>query len=124
MKKESLILFACMFALIFAPAFIAMEKPEEAQSAQVEDISHQVADEEIDDTRLLWLGCKVSGYNPSKDRILEVAAIITDTNLKVTAQTESLNIEEHLFYGKVEDESFNVSKRTWWHKENEALRKQ
>lgn len=41
-------------------------------------------------TRLLWVDLEMTGLDPEKDRILEVAAIVTDWNLKELATYEAV----------------------------------
>lgn len=36
----------------------------------------------FDDGPLVWIDCEMTGLNPKKDKILEVAVIITDGQLK------------------------------------------
>ena len=38
--------------------------------------------------RLIWIDLEMSGLNPEKDRVLEVAAIITDARLNILAESE------------------------------------
>ena len=41
-------------------------------------------------TKLLWIDMEMSGLDPQKDRILEVAAIVTDLDFKQLASFESV----------------------------------
>lgn len=41
-------------------------------------------------TRVLWIDLEMTGLDPSKDRILEVAAIVTDWDLKELATFEAV----------------------------------
>ena len=43
---------------------------------------------------LIWIDLEMSGLNPEQDRILEMAAIITDENLEVLAESEILVIKQ------------------------------
>lgn len=47
------------------------------------DIKHQTS------TKLLWVDLEMTGLEPSTDRILEVAAIVTDFNFKELGRYES-----------------------------------
>lgn len=41
-------------------------------------------------TRLLWIDLEMTGLNPKQDRILEVAAVVTDFDFKELARYESI----------------------------------
>ena len=43
-----------------------------------------------DTTRILWVDLEMTGLDPNKDRILEVAAIVTDWNMKELATYEAV----------------------------------
>lgn len=47
-----------------------------------------------DETRLIWIDMEMSGLRPEVDRIIEVAAIITDSELNVLAQSEAYAIHQ------------------------------
>jgi oligoribonuclease len=42
--------------------------------------------ESISDTHLIWIDMEMSGLNPDSDRILEVAAVVTDARLEIVAE--------------------------------------
>jgi len=39
-----------------------------------------------DDTHLIWLDLEMTGLDPDKDRIIEIATLVTDTHLKPLAE--------------------------------------
>jgi oligoribonuclease len=39
-----------------------------------------------DPTRLIWIDMEMSGLDPDNDRVLEVAIVVTDSNLEVVAE--------------------------------------
>lgn len=47
-----------------------------------------------DETRLVWLDMEMSGLRPEVDRILEVAVVITDSNLERLAESEALALRQ------------------------------
>jgi len=47
-----------------------------------------------DDTRLVWLDMEMSGLRPEVDRILEVAVVVTDSQLTLLAESEALAIRQ------------------------------
>ncbi|AGF49120.1 oligoribonuclease [Candidatus Kinetoplastidibacterium galati] len=48
----------------------------------------------LDSNKLVWLDMEMSGLDPSKDRILEVAVVITDDNLDVIAEGPVIAIHQ------------------------------
>lgn len=40
----------------------------------------------IDAANLIWIDLEMTGLNPDKDRIIEIATVVTDSNLKVLAE--------------------------------------
>ncbi len=42
--------------------------------------------ESISDTHLIWIDMEMSGLSPDSDRVLEVAAVVTDAQLEVVAE--------------------------------------
>ncbi len=40
----------------------------------------------FDDNNLIWVDMEMSGLNPDSDRVLEVAVVVTDTQLEVVAE--------------------------------------
>lgn len=51
------------------------------------------------DTKLVWMDLEFTGLNPETNRITEIACIITDINLEIIAEKESIviNQKEELF---------------------------
>jgi oligoribonuclease len=47
-----------------------------------------------DDTRLVWIDMEMTGLRPEIDRIIEVAAVVTDANLVVLATSPSYAIHQ------------------------------
>lgn len=52
----------------------------------------------LDDTNLVWLDLEMTGLDPFRDQILEVATIVTDNELRVLAEGPAIAINqpEHL----------------------------
>lgn len=48
----------------------------------------------ISASNLVWVDLEMTGLNPEKDRIIEMAAIVTDTNLNVLAESPSFAIHQ------------------------------
>jgi oligoribonuclease len=45
-------------------------------------------------TNLIWIDLEMTGLNPIKDRIIEIAVIVTDKNLNVIAEGEAMAINQ------------------------------
>ncbi len=45
-------------------------------------------------TNLIWIDLEMTGLNPMKDRIIEIALIVTDKNLNVVAEGEAMAIHQ------------------------------
>ncbi len=45
-------------------------------------------------TNLIWIDLEMTGLNPMKDRIIEIALIVTDKNLNIIAQGEAMAIHQ------------------------------
>lgn len=58
-----------------------------------------MAKKEVNITRFVWIDCEMTGLDIQKDVLIEIATIITDTNLKIIAEGPDLVIhqsEKHL----------------------------
>ncbi len=53
-----------------------------------------IDDMAIDDNNLIWIDLEMTGLNPEFDRILEVATLITDSNLNILAEGPGLAIHQ------------------------------
>jgi oligoribonuclease len=53
------------------------------------------------DGKIIWVDCEMSGLNPVKDKILEIGMVITDENLNVIAEHDSVvfHVEEPVLEG-------------------------
>ena len=40
----------------------------------------------LDETNLIWIDLEMTGLNPFRDQILEIASIVTDSNLEIVAE--------------------------------------
>lgn len=47
-----------------------------------------------DANNLIWLDMEMTGLNPAEDRIIEVAIVITDSNLTVLAQSDEIAVHQ------------------------------
>lgn len=47
-----------------------------------------------DESRLIWIDLEMTGLNPSVDRIIEAAIVITDSQLEVLAHSEAYAIHQ------------------------------
>ena len=45
-------------------------------------------------TNLIWIDLEMTGLNPMKDRIIEIALIVTDKNLNIVAEGEAMAIHQ------------------------------
>jgi oligoribonuclease len=46
--------------------------------------------------RLIWIDCEMTGLSPEKDQLLEIAAVITDGQLNILAQSPEFAIRHSL----------------------------
>ncbi|MBO4790576.1 MAG: oligoribonuclease, partial [Oxalobacter sp.] len=60
-----------------------MSQPEEVQAAPAEN---KRTKKQSKDMNLVWVDMEMSGLDPEKERILEVALIVTDPQLNVIAE--------------------------------------
>jgi len=51
-------------------------------------------DHRFDDSNLVWIDMEMSGLNPDSDRVLELAAVITDARLEVIAELPVLVVHQ------------------------------
>ena len=45
-------------------------------------------------SKIVWIDMEMTGLNLKKDRILEIACLITDNNLKILAEHETIVIHQ------------------------------
>ena len=61
-------------------------------------VSNSVASSErstyvaVDDHNLIWVDLEMTGLIPEQDRVIEIATIVTDTNLTVLAEGPVLSL--------------------------------
>jgi oligoribonuclease len=48
-----------------------------------------------DENNLIWIDMEMSGLNPDSDRVLEIAAVVTDAQLEVIAEGPVLVVHQH-----------------------------
>jgi oligoribonuclease len=48
----------------------------------------------VDENRLLWVDMEMSGLNPDTDHVLELAMVVTDTDLRVVAEAPVIAIHQ------------------------------
>ncbi|SFR52574.1 oligoribonuclease [Marinobacter daqiaonensis] len=48
----------------------------------------------VDNDRLVWIDLEMTGLDPEKERIIEIATIVTDSNLKVVAEGPVLAVHQ------------------------------
>lgn len=72
----------------------------------------------IENSALLWIDLEMTGLDPVEDRILEVAAVVTDWNLKEIATYQGVkNVEE----SRVRKRMFeSVAAKEFWEKNPET----
>ncbi len=51
-------------------------------------------DPRFDDSNLVWIDMEMSGLNPDSDRVLEVAAVVTNSQLEVIAESAALVVHQ------------------------------
>ena len=47
-----------------------------------------------DETRLVWLDMEMTGLRPDIDRVIEIAVVVTDSQLEIVAQSEVMAIHQ------------------------------
>jgi hypothetical protein len=47
-----------------------------------------------DETRLIWVDMEMTGLRPEIDRIIEIAIVVTDSELNVLAQSEAIAVHQ------------------------------
>lgn len=63
----------------------------QARAAAADDA---VRDPRFNDNNLVWIDMEMSGLNPDSDRILELAAVVTDAQLQVLAEGPVLAVRQ------------------------------
>ena len=48
----------------------------------------------VKDSNLVWVDCEMTGLDPNKDHLLEIAVIVTDKDLNVLAEGPNLVIHQ------------------------------
>ena len=72
-----------------------MSQPSAVDAARpVEQASEHSAAATTDETRLIWVDMEMTGLKPEVDRIIEVALVVTDSDLQVLAQSEAIAIRQ------------------------------
>ena len=71
-----------------------MSQPSAADSVQATSPSNGQRPSATDETRLIWVDMEMTGLRPEIDRIIEVAFVITDSQLEVLAQSEAFAIRQ------------------------------
>lgn len=72
-----------------------MSQPPAADAArQVAQPGGEGKPAATDETRLIWVDMEMTGLKPEVDRIIEVALVITDSQLQVLAQSEAIAIRQ------------------------------
>jgi oligoribonuclease len=59
-----------------------------------EKIMAQPPREGPDENRLVWVDMEMTGLNPAVDRIIEIAIVVTDSELNVLAQSEAIALSQ------------------------------
>ncbi|HEX9793491.1 MAG TPA: oligoribonuclease, partial [Planctomycetota bacterium] len=49
---------------------------------------------EVDDGRLIWMDLEMSGLDPERDRVLEIAVLVTDAELELVAEGPDLVLHQ------------------------------
>lgn len=77
-----------------------MSQPSAADSVQATSPSNGQRPSATDETRLIWVDMEMTGLRPEIDRIIEVAFVITDSQLEVLAQSEALQSDSPMPYSR------------------------
>merc|ERR1712051_749065 len=48
----------------------------------------------VKDSNLVWVDCEMTGLDPNKDHLLEIAVIVTDKDLNILAEGPNLVIHQ------------------------------
>jgi oligoribonuclease len=71
-----------------------MSQPSAADASQPDNASTGKRPAATDETRLIWVDMEMTGLRPEIDRIIEVAFVVTDSQLDVLAQSEAIAIRQ------------------------------
>jgi oligoribonuclease len=55
-------------------------------SQEATPTSSRAASSSADETRLIWVDMEMTGLDPDRDRVIEVAVVVTDANLEIVAE--------------------------------------
>ena len=48
----------------------------------------------VDENNLIWIDLEMTGLEPQRDQIIEIATVVTDANLKILAQGPVIAIHQ------------------------------
>lgn len=69
-----------------------------------------------DENNLIWIDLEMTGLDPERDRIIEIATLVTDANLNILAEGPTIAVHQSYDQLALMDE-WNVRTHTgsgWW----------
>ncbi len=67
----------------------------------------------INNKNLIWIDLEMTGLNPDKDRIIEIATLITDSNLNILSEGPNMVLfQDNYFLNKMNKWNFNIHTST------------